>query len=237
MKKVLIVLLAFVFVIGMSACTTTSTPSEEVSSVPSETSVTPPIDSTVSEISSAASVASEASVVSEVSTVSEPSVSSEVSTPSEPGTPDTPDVVYTDIAAAMLAEFNEKRAELGKDALVTSDRLTKAAETYAKALLDASDDFIAGTDFRTLPDGSKVTAIVNSVDSTEGRLTGLNYSVWVNELPSTANTLEALLAKAIASTQFATKAEFDFSKIGIAALQTTVDGVAQRSVIVIFYAA
>lgn len=236
MKKVLIVLLAFVFVIGMSACTTTSTPSEEISSVPSETSVTPPIDSTVSEVS-APSVASEVSVVSEVSTVSEPSVSSEVSTPSEPGTPDTPDVVYTDIAAAMLAEFNEKRAELGKDALVTSDRLTKAAETYAKALLDASDDFIAGTDFRTLPDGSKVTAIVNSVDSTEGRLTGLNYSVWVNELPSTANTLEALLAKAIASTQFATKAEFDFSKIGIAALQTTVDGVAQRSVIVIFYAA
>lgn len=229
MKKVFAILLAIVFVLGMSACTTTSTPSEEVSSVPSETvSVTPPIDSTVSE------VVSEASAVSEVSTVSEPS---EVSTPSEPSEPDVPEVEYSDVTAAVLADFNAKRAELGKDALTASDRLTKAAEAYAKALLDATDEFIAGTDFRTLPDGSRVTAIVNSVESAEGRLTGLNYSVWVNEIPSAGNTLEALESVMLASTQFASKAEFDFAKIGVAALQAVVDGVPQRSVIVIFYAA
>jgi len=230
MKKVLVILLALVFVIGMSACAVSSKPSDETSSVLSETaSVTQPIDSTVSEVTS--KVSSVASVVSETSAVSE------VSTPSETSEPTTTAVEYTDIAAAVLADFNAKRTELGKDALVTSDRLTKAAETYAKALLDASDDFIKGTDYRTLPDGSGVTAIVNSVDSTEGRLTGLNYSVWVNEMPSSGNTLEALKAVMLASTQFATKAEFDFAKIGITALQTVIDGVPQRSVIVIFYAA
>ncbi|MPN62730.1 hypothetical protein SDC9_210483 [bioreactor metagenome] len=88
-----------------------------------------------------------------------------------------------------------------------------------------------------MPDGSKVTALVNAADSAEGRLTGLNYSVWVNEIASAGNTLEALRTTVLASTQFAAKAEFDFAKIGIAAMQTTVDGVPQRSVIVIFYAA
>lgn len=229
MKKVFVILLAFVFVIGMSACTTTSTPSQEVSSVPESStpdvsSVPLPIDSTVSEVS----------VVSEVSTPSEPSTPS---VPSEPTTPDVPAVEYSDVAAAVLADFNAKRAELGKDAVVTSDRLTKAAETYAKALLDASYGFIKSTDYRTLPDGSKVTALVNAATSTEGRLTGLNYSVWVNEVASAGNTLEALRTTILASTQFATKADFDFAKIGIAALQTIVDGVPQRSVIVIFYAA
>lgn len=235
MKKVLVILLAVVFAVGMSACTAqVSEPSQESSVESSVISVVEPIDSTVSEVlseTSVASVESAASVVSEVSTTSE------VSTPSETSEPGTPAVEYTDIAAAVLADFNAKRTELGKSTLITSDRLTKAAEAYAKALLAATDEFIAGTDYRTLPDGSKVTAIVNSVDSTEGRLTGLNYSVWVNEVTSAGNTLEALKATILASAQFASKAEFDFAKIGISALQTVVDGVPQRSVIVIFYAA
>lgn len=242
-KNVLLTLCIVLALVLIAGCGTagSSTLSETPSSEPASS-----IAASSEELSSADTASDTASAESAVSVpeTSEPEASQpetsvpEVSEPESPSIPATPasEGFDTEASAKMIAAANEKRAAAGLGALEENARLNAAAQEYCNRLAAAGVDFLKSTDFKTLPDGTKVTSLVNALDMDAKKMSGINYSVWINEIPAAGNTADALVEKAVASAQFSTKVEAGFSYIGAAAYTAVSDAVPQYTIVVVYYA-
>lgn len=232
MKKALILPLALLLALtALTGCkkapaaSTTVTVSEPAPSQEPVSEPAPVSEETPSEITSSEITSSE--------------VTSSEETPSQPDVPVTPaaDGFDTTAAARLTAAANAQRSAAGLPAMTENARLTAAAQEYISRLSAAGIGFINTTDFKTLPDGSKVTSLVNGISMDAPKMSGINYSVWINQAAGKSNTVEALLADAVASQQYASKVTGAYNYIGSAAYSAVSDGVTQYSVIVVYYAA
>ncbi len=212
-----VLVLAVLLTLALGACTTTGT-SSVASTAPSSVASTAP--------------SSEATSVVSEPTSSQPTASSEDTEVSQPTEPADWSKDWTAEEQAIFDITNARRSAAGLDAFAASDRLNTAAGTVAQALAEAGAAAIRSSDFKTLPDGSRITAAVNAAVSADPALSNIDYSIWVSLNPESPADFSALRSDALAGEQYATKLSKAHDRLGVG-VGCTENG---PLVLVIFYA-
>lgn len=225
MKVLAIIVLAAAMVLTGCIGGASSMASSVASTVPPVSSQTPSVPAS-SETASVISSETSSVASSETSSVTSSETSSQ-----------TPPVATTDFSSAistLIDVANAKRSAAGKDgSLAMSDRLTKAAAQAAEKLSLAGVDFIKSSDYKTLPDGSSLSSLVNAVDSSDGKASGISFAVWVRSNCPDPTDASDLQSDVLSGTRFAEKAAGSYKYIGAA--YSCADG--NTMVLVVYYAA
>ena len=124
---------------------------------------------------------------------------------------------------ARANQFVAQFAALGYDDYSIHPRLKQAAHDYIDAVVEAGVDYLNNTDYKTMPDGSRIGSLINNADSGYPKLSGIGYSIWINQVKGDSNTAAALVQKAVEGERFAQQAAKGYKYVA-AAVHTELDG-------------